>query len=416
MRDEAPKPRFSRREMVLLTILFSATFVVATGIQMGNALFPALSRLLDVPVSTVTLLVSVWAFTGLLAPLFGPPSDRHGHGTFVLIGLASFILGNLLCAFAPGFTLLLAFQVFVGLGYAIFNFSASAVVGDLFAYEVRARAMSFVRVAVSVTALVGVPAAAGLAGWATARASFGAVGGLGLLVLLFAWRVLPRSPQRGGQTPPAEVKATLWRAVQEVTRQRSALAGLFTLAVWAMIPTGVFVYLAAWLEQTFGLGEAQVGLAFALIGVGGLAGNALTAAWADRLGKKRSALLGLVIVSLAAMLLPHLGALAAALACITLLAVALEFSTAAFGTLMTELAPSSRGTLLSLVSLAIGIGTGVAPLMLRPLWEHGGYGLVTLGLGVVGLVLAIVVGSLIAEPQAPAPDPAAYAGEAHDGA
>jgi DHA1 family inner membrane transport protein len=414
MKEEVSKPRFSRREMVLLTILFSATFVVATGIQMGNALFPALSRLLDVPVSTVTLLVSVWAFTGLLAPLFGPPSDRYGHGTFVLIGLGSFILGNLLCAFAPGFTLLLAFQVFVGLGYAIFSVSTSAVVGDMFAYEVRARAMGIVRIAVSVTALVGVPVAAALAGWATPRASFGAVGGLGLLVLLFAWQVLPRSRQRGGQTPPAEVKATLWRSVQEVTRQRSALAGLFTLAVWAMIPTGVFVYLAAWLEQTFRLGEAQVGLALALIGVGGVADNALTAAWADRLGKKRSALLGLVALSVAAMLLPHLVVLVAALACITLLAVALEFSTAAFGTLMTELAPSSRGTLLSLVSLAIGIGTGVAPLMLRPLWERGGYGLVTLALGVVGLVLAIVVGRLIAEPQAPAPNQAAYAREAGD--
>jgi DHA1 family inner membrane transport protein len=416
MKEEVSKSRFSRREMVLLTILFSATFVVATGIQMGNALFPALSRLLDVPLGTVTLLVSVWAFTGLLAPLFGPPSDRYGHGTFVLIGLGSFVLGNLLCAFAPGFTLLLAFQVFVGLGYAIFNFSASAVVGDLFAYEVRARAMGIVRIAVSVTALVGVPVAAALAGWATARASFGAVAGLGLAVLLLAWLWLPRSPQQSGQTPSTKAKVNLWRSVQEVARQRPALVGLFTFAVWAMIPTGVFVYLAAWLEQTFKLSEAHVGLAFSLVGVGGLIGNALTAAWADRLGKKRSALLGLVALSLAAMLLPHLGVLAAALACITLLAVALEFSTAAFGTLMTELAPSGRGTLLSLVSLAIGVGTGVAPLVLRPLWERGGYGLVTLGLGIVGLVLAIVVGTLIAEPQAAAPDPAAYAGEASDGA
>jgi predicted MFS family arabinose efflux permease len=416
MKDEVPKLRFSRHEMILLTILFSATFVVATGIQMGNALFPTLSRLLDVPVGTVTLLVSVWAFTGLLAPLFGPPSDRYGHGTFVLIGLGSFTVGNLLCAFAPGFTLILAFQVFVGLGYAIFNFSASAVVGDMFAYEVRARAMSLVRVAVSVTALVGVPAAAAIAGWATARASFGAVGSLGLMVLLFAWLLLPRSPQQEGQASPVEAQTNLWRSVQEVTRQRSALAGLFTLAVWAMIPTGVFVYLAAWLEQTFQLSEAQVGLTFSLVGVGGLIGNGLTAAWADRLGKKRSALLGLVALSMAAMLLPHLVALAAALCCIALLAIALEFSTASFGTLMTELAPANRGTLLSLVSLAIGIGTGVAPLALRPLWESGGYGLVTLTLGVVGLVLAIVVGILIAEPQAPAPNQAAYAGEASDGA
>ena len=416
MKGKVPRLRFSSRELVLLAILSGATFAVATGIQMGNALFPALSRLLGVPVGTVTLLVSVWAFTGLLAPLFGPPSDRYGHGTFVLVGLGSFTVGNLFCAFAPGFSALLVFQTFVGLGYAIFSFSASAVVGDLFAYEVRARAMSLVRVAVSVTALVGVPAAAALAGWATARASFGAVGGLGLIVLLSAWLLLPKSPQREGHVPLVEAKANLWRSVQEVARQRPALVGLFALAVWAAIPTGVFVYLAAWLEQTFQLTEAQVGLAFALVGVGGLVGNALTVVWADRLGKKRSALLGLLALSAAAMLLPHLSALSAALCCIALLAVALEFSTASFGTLMMELAPSGRGTLLSLVSLAIGIGTGVAPLVLRPLWGSGGYGLVTLTLGVVGLILAMVIGTLIVEPQASAPDRAGYAGEASDGA
>jgi len=104
----------------------------------------------------------------------------------------------------------------------------------------------------------------------------------------------------------------------------------------------------------------------------------------------------------------------AVLCCITLLAVALEFSTASFGTLVTELTPASRGTLLSLVSLAIGIGTGVAPLVLRPLWESGGYGLVTLAVGAVGLVLAIVIGILVTEPQTPARDQTAYAGEASD--
>jgi predicted MFS family arabinose efflux permease len=415
MNDEV-KSGFSRRELLSLAILFGATFIVATGIQMGNALFPALSRMLDVPLGTVTLLVSVWAFTGLLAPLFGPPSDRYGHGVFVLIGLGSFAIGNLLCAFAPGFTPLLAFQVLVGLGYAIFIFSASAVVGDLFAYDVRARAMSVVRVAVSITALVGVPAAAALAGRSTPRASFGSVGALGLIVLLFAWTLLPRSPHREALPVPAGSKAGLWQSVKVVARQRPALVGLLAYAFWAMIPTGVFLYLAAWLEGAFRLTEAQVGLAFALIGVGGLAGNALTAAWADRLGKKRSALLGLAALSLAAMLLPHLVALGVALVCVVVLAVALEFSTASFATLMTELAPASRGTLLSLVSLAIGIGTGLAPLVLRPLWEAAGYRLVTLTVGALGLVLSAVIGLLIVEPQTSAPEELGYVEKACDSA
>lgn len=393
------KPYFSRNELVILAVLSSATLIVATGIQMGNALFPALSRLMNVPIGTVTLLVSVWAFTGLLSPLFGPPSDHYGHGTFVLIGLGAFTLGNLLCTVAPNFPALLIFQIPVGLGYAVFSFSASAVVGDVFAYEVRARAMGIVRIAVSVTALAGVPIAAAIADRATARGSFGAVGGLGLIVLAVALALLPKLSREKAKTQPTEGKTALWQTVMGIARQRSAITGLLTLMIWAAIPTGVFIYLAAWLEQTFQLTETQIGLAFSMAGVGGLIGNALTTAWADRLGKKRSAVLGLLVLSVTAMLLPHLPGLVAVLVGFVVFVAALEFNSASFSTLMTELAPASRGTLMSLVSLAIGIGTGAAPLVMRPLWESGGYAVVTLVLGALGLGVTVIIELFVTERQ-----------------
>lgn len=398
--NKQPKLRFSSKELTVLAILFSATIVVSTGIQMGNALFPALSRLVNVPISTVTLLVSVWAFTELLSPLFGPPSDRYGHTTFVLIGLGTFTLGNLLCIVAPNFLALLTFQVLVGLGYGVFSFSASAVIGDVFAYDMRARAMGIVRVAVSVTALVGVPVAAAIADWATARASFGTIAGIGLAILVLALTRLPRQSRQATYPQSTEAEANLSQTIREITHQRSAIVSLLTLGVWALIPTGVFIYLAAWLEKAFVLTETQIGLAFSVAGVGGLLGNAFTAAWADRLGKKRSAVLGLVVLSTMALLLPHLPSLIAVLCCFAVLVAALEVNSASFVTLMTELTPTSRGTLMSLVTLAIGIGTGAAPLLLRPLWESGGYAAVTLALGIVGLSVAIIIGLFISEPKA----------------
>jgi len=398
MQSEASS-RFSRSEMAVLVVLFSATVTVGTGIQMGNALFPALSRLMNVPISTVTLLVSVWAFAGLLSPLFGPPSDRYGHGTFALIGLGAFTLGNLLCALAPSFLVLVILQVMVGLGYAIFSFNAAAVVGDVFAYEARARAMGVARLAVSVTVLAGVPAAAAIAERATPRGSFGAVGGLGLAVLAAALALLPRRSQEAGRTHVDEAETRLRQRIMEIAGQRSATVGLLAVIGWATIPTGVFIYLAAWLEQTFGLTEAQVGLAFSVAGVGGLVGNALTALSADRLGKKRSALLGLLVVSVAAMLLPQLPTIMAVLIGIATLVAALEFGIGSYSTLMTELAPASRGTLMSLFSLANGIGTGAVPLVMRTLWERGGYATVTLVLGAVGLGTALTIGTFVTEGQ-----------------
>lgn len=394
------RSRFSRNELAVLAVLFGATVIVATGIQMGNVLFPALSRLMDIPISMATLLVSVWAFTGLLSPLFGPLSDRHGHATFVLIGLGVFTLGNLLCAAAPCFLVLVVFQVIVGLGYTVFGFSATAVVGDVFAYETRARAMGIVRLAISVTALAGVPAAAALGEWATPRASFGAVGGLGLIVLVVALVLLPRRSQGVGETHTGEVEKNLWWSITEIARQRSVMIGLLTVLAWAAIPTGVFIYLAAWLGQRFELREARVGLVFSMAGVGGLIGNALTASLADRLGKKRSALLGLLLVSMTTILLSHSPMVAAVLIGFAVLVAALEFGVASFGTLMTELVPDSRGTLMSLFALVNGIGTGVTPVLMRPVWERQGYVMVTLVLGVLGLITALIVGLFVTEPQA----------------
>lgn len=403
MEQKDTKIHFSRDKQILLAILFTSTMIVATGIQMGNALFPSISRLMNVPISTVTFLVTVWAFTGLLSPFFGPPSDRFGHGTFVIIGLWGFAVGNLLCAISPSFIFLIVFQVLVGLGYAIYNFSASALLGDVFNYELRARAMALVRIAVSITGLVGVPLAAAIAGWVTARGSFAAVGVLCLVVLVVARKSIPKSQHQAQILQHDQTKAGFLISLKEILKNQSATIGLLLYVVWPMIPTGVFIYLAAWLEQAFVLTEAQIGLAFSLAGVGGLIGNALTALLTDRIGKKGSSTLGMLILSIVMILLPNLGNLPLVLICFVLFVTALEFVSASFGTLMTELTPSSRGTFLSLISLANGVGTGAAPLLMLPLWEKGGYQLVTLVLGVVGLVITGVIAALIAEPGAQTP-------------
>jgi len=137
--------------------------------------------------------------------------------------------------------------------------------------------------------------------------------------------------------------------------------------------------------------------------VGALIGNALTATWADRLGKKRSAVLGLLVLSVTAVLLPHAPAVAGALVGLVVFTAALEFGFASFSTLMTELVPGSRGTLMSLVSLVNGIGTGLVPLVMRALWESRGYAGVTFALGVAGLSVVIIIGLFVTERRAAVP-------------
>lgn len=103
------------------------------------------------------------------------------------------------------------------------------------------------------------------------------------------------------------------------------------------------------------------------------------------------------------MFFPHLPSVVGVLAGFIVFVAALVFSQTSFITLMTELTPASRGTLMSLVMLANGIGTGAVPLMMRPLWESGGYAAITLVLGVVGLGVTAIIGLFVTERQVPVP-------------
>ncbi|MDI7277297.1 MAG: MFS transporter, partial [Anaerolineae bacterium] len=260
-------------------------------------------------------------------------------------------------------------------------------------------AMGLTRLAVPLASLVGVPAAVAMADRASARASFATVGGMSLAMLVAALVLLPRL--LGASLQADRGAATVRRpGIAAAIRQPSVAPALLVIAVWAMVPTGVFIYLAAWLEQAFRFSQIEVGLAFSTIGLGALLGDGLAAAWADSLGKKRSAMLGLLVMSVTALLLPHVPAAVAALAGVVFFTTALEFGIAGFGTLLTELAPEGRGTLLSLVSLANGLGTGLVPLALRPLWERGGYGAITPVLGALSLAALGIVGLAVREQDA----------------
>ncbi len=215
-------------------------------------------------------------------------------------------------------------------------------------------------------------------------------------MLFVVLAILPKLSRESARTlSQAEVNPR--QAILAIVRQRSAVFSLLAILGWAAIPTGVFIYLAAWLAQAFHLTDTQVGLAFSMVGVGSLIGNAMTAAWVDQLGKKRSTMLGLLLLSLMTVLLPHSPNIASMLVGLIVFTAALDFSFGAFSTLMTELVPQSRGTLMSLVSLVNGIGTGAVPLVMRPLWESGSYAAVTLVLGVVGLGVAAIVGLFVKE-------------------
>jgi predicted MFS family arabinose efflux permease len=330
---------------------------------------PALQRGLGVPLSAVTSLIAVSQATSFLSPLFGPLGDRWGQRTLMLGGLVLLAAGMLGAGAVATYGAVLVGIFLAGLGKSIFDPAVQAYVGERVPYHRRGLAIGLVELAWSGAALLGIPAVgflmAGL-GW---RAPFFVLGGLGVVAALALARALPREP-RGERHAAGPRAPGGWARLLREPAPAAALAFGFFLSAANDV---LFVTYGAWLERSFGLGVAALGAATAAIGAAEVGGELLTAAAADRVGLRR-AVLGATAVAAASYALLPLGGdwFPAALSGLFLVFLAYEIAIVSSFSLLTELTPGARATLLSAYVAALGAGRVAGALAGGPLWLAGG--------------------------------------------
>jgi len=170
-------------------------------------------------------------------------------------------------------------------------------------------------------------------------------------------------------------------------------------SIWGMIGyaffysaanDNLFVVFGAWLEDSFGLSIVGIGMGAGLIGAAELIGEALTASCADRIGLRRSVLLGLVLSVLSYVLLPLIAqGLLPALAGLFALFLIFEFTVVSSLSLSTELLPGSRATMMASFYAAAGMGRVLGSLLGGVVWLEGGIlatGIVSAGITLLALL------------------------------
>ncbi|MGH7922605.1 MAG: MDR family MFS transporter, partial [Candidatus Dormibacteraceae bacterium] len=102
-----------------------------------------------------------WVFTGYLltsttsVPLWGRLADIAGRRRILLLGLALFVGGSVLCGLAPNMPLLIAFRVLQGIGAGCVQPVVFTIVGDTFPIGQRARLQGFFSAVWAVASVVG---------------------------------------------------------------------------------------------------------------------------------------------------------------------------------------------------------------------------------------------------------------------
>ena len=342
--------------------IYAITFIRMVYNTVHRMVYPFLTifaRGLGVSLDTMAFALAARSAVGTIGPFAASLADRHGRRLGMLLGAALFTIGAGLVVLWPTFPMFLAALVFCALGKYIFDPSLEAFLGDRVPYERRGRAIAITEFGWALAFILGIPLAGFLIrinGW---MAPFPLMAILGVLIFAGLWRMLPRDEiQTSANTSKENFKLVLTSI--------PALAGLALSFFSSGANEQVSVIFGVWLEDSFSLQIAALGMASAVIGISELGAEGLVVAFVDRLGKPRAIILGLALNSAAAISLPFIGGTQiGALLGLFFFYLTFEFTLVSVIPMMTEVLPAARATLMAfnVAAQALGraLGAFVAP-------------------------------------------------------
>jgi len=246
---------------------------------------------LHVSIAAAGLLISGYAlgvFVG--APLLTALTSRMPRKAVLVALMVVFTIGNLACALAPNYTVLMIARVITSLAHGTFFGVGAVVATGLVAADRKASAISIMFTGLTVATLLGVPAGAWLGheyGW---RATFWAVTAIGIVATIVIATLVPAD--REDRAPIA------FREELKVVRRPQVLLGLLMTVLGFAGVFVVFTYIQPILTRVTGFADSAVSPILFLLGVGLIVGNLLGGRLADKrlMASLLATLAGLAIV------------------------------------------------------------------------------------------------------------------------
>ena len=346
-----------------------AVFAVGVDAYIVVGVLPEVARDLNEPIAAVGLIASAYALpTALLAPVFGPLSDRRGRRAALTLGLIIFIASAAGSMVAPTLVFLLLARGINGLGAAIMLPAAFAYAGDIREVRERDRAMGLLSSAFPMATLLGLPLgalAATILGW---RGAFLFITIVGIAALVLVRALCPADQPRSGQ--PAGYLASYRRVLGD----RSALTLLAVTFVWFLFPLGLFVYFAEFIHRTYDIPETQAGLALIVIGIVGVVASRISGRVMSVIGPRTAVLVAITAFGTAVALMPLTTfALPATLLVMMLWASGTWFGIPAMQAIISSHSERFRGTMLAFNSSSLNLAGVFGPAIVGGIVAASGF-------------------------------------------
>jgi len=366
-----------------LAFFTTLRLTINTSIRMVYPFMALFAASLNRDIGMISLALAVSMATSALGPFIAPIADRRGRKVGMLIGLGIFLAGMLPVSIFPSyFTFFLAIML-GNLGNNIFLPAMQAYLGDHSPYEKRGFVMAITELSWALSFILLVPLAGLLMEWSTWYGPFIALSVAGILMVVLLIVLIPADH-------PAEPEPiTIFSNIKKVLLYLPAVFGILTGTLFISGNEVVSVVFGVWMQSSFGLQVAALGVASMVIGFAELGGEGLVALITDRLGKERTIGLSLVLNALWVISLPWLGkGELGAFIWLFVFYLTFEVAIVSILPLISEITPAARATMMSLFIAALSLGRALGD-VLAPWLYRGGFlvnALVCAGLDILALL------------------------------
>ena len=247
---------------------------------LGNYLMPYF----DISSQQFSMLVAAYTFSagasGFLAAFFVDGFDRK---KVLMFAYAGFLIGTLCCAISPRYEILLVSRIVAGFFGGLIGAQVLSIVADIIPYERRAAAMGMIMAAFSAASVFGVPFGLYIANLFNWHAPFFFVVILGVLLVPFLIRFLPKMDAHLLVENRQKISPT--RLVGDVFRNSSQM---YALALTAFLMMGHFMiipFINPFMEFNMGFSKTQTPIIYMVGGALTMITSPLIGRLADRIGK-----------------------------------------------------------------------------------------------------------------------------------
>lgn len=367
------------RLSAMLGSLSVAAFLLSTS---GIALSPFLQAIADdlgTQLVAITSLLSFMAVSwGIGSLLIGALSDRLGRRPILLAAVLAMSVVQLGFSQTPNYWLAAVYQILVGLCGGAFFGTVFAAVSDHVPNQRRGSALGWIITGQSMSLVLGVPLIALLGtfgGWRGAILIYAIAIALTVLLIRLTVPADPPRPRSSGEQTRTPLRALLRADILLLLG-----AGITERTCFAIIA----VYLALYLQSSYGVSLTRLAFGLAFVASGNVAGNLLGGQLADRI-RARTLLYALSALATAGLALPLMlwqPGLGVSISLGFLYTFSNAFGRPALVATLSEVPPDVRGAVfgMNVTSASVGWLTSAA---------LGGWLVTHTGFGALGLLCAL---------------------------